>query len=67
MASILDLYGKTGPKTGQVSTNGKDKTPIGVEFPFGGSKDLSKNDTKLEKSRGGKLNTTKYSDTFKKK
>jgi hypothetical protein len=62
MASILDLYGKTGPKTAQINKNGKDKTPLSVD----GGKDLAK-DTSLEKVRHGKLNTNKYSDTFKKK
>jgi hypothetical protein len=66
MASILDLYGKTGNKAGQIDKKGKDKTPIGSEFPFAGSKDLSKDDKVLEKSRNGKLNTMKYSTTVKK-
>ena len=66
MASILDLYGKTGPKEGQIDKKGKDKTPIGSEFPFPGSKNLSKNDKVLEQSRNGKLNITKYSTIVKK-
>lgn len=66
MASILDLYGKNGPKSGQVDKKGKDKTPIGTEFPSGGSKDLSRDDKILEKSRNGKLNITKYSTIVKK-
>ena len=61
MASILDLYGKTGPKTGQVDTKGKDKTPITID----GGKDLGKT-ASLEKARRGKVNTTKYSDKVKK-
>jgi hypothetical protein len=66
MSKILELYGKTGPKTGQANRAGKDKTPIGNEFPFPGSKDLSRDNKVLEKSRNGKLNTTKYSSTVKK-
>ena len=62
MASILDLYGKTGPKTGQINAKGSDKTPITAD----GGKDLSK-PVSLEKARLGKLNTTKYSETFKTK
>lgn len=62
MASILDLYGKNGPKTGQINTKGSDKTPITAD----GGKDLSKA-ASLEKARLGKVNTNKYSDTFKKK
>ena len=63
MASILDLYGKVGPKTGQIDKKGKDKTPINPD----GGKDLAKNEALLTKARKGILNTTKkYSDTFKK-
>jgi hypothetical protein len=66
MSKILELYGKNGPKTGQIDIKGRDKTPIGSEFPFPGSKDLSRDETVLQKSRNGKLNTTKYSTTIKK-
>lgn len=59
MASILDIYKKTPPKTGLVNTKGGDKTPINAD----GGKDLSKDDTKLTKARGGKLQEKKYSDT----
>lgn len=62
MASILDLYGKTGPKTGQINGKGSDKTPITAD----GGKDLSK-PVSLEKARLGKVNTNKYSETFKTK
>jgi len=62
MASILDIYKKTPPTTGKIDIKGKDKTPI---EPDGGL-NLSKNDTKLEKARGGKLNDKAYSDTVQK-
>jgi hypothetical protein len=62
MASILELYGTTGPKTGTIDSKGKDKTPI---EPDGGL-DLAKDEKKLKKARGGDLNTTKkYSDSVK--
>ena len=31
MASILDIYKKTPPKTGMIDTKGKDKTPLNPE------------------------------------
>lgn len=63
MASILELYGTTGPKTGTIDSKGKDKTPI---EPDGGL-NLAKDEKKLKKARGGDLNTTKkYSDMVKK-
>ena len=62
MASILELYGTNGPKTGMIDPKGKDKTPINPD----GGLDLAKNETKLLKSRGGSLNTNKYSDSVKK-
>lgn len=62
MASILDIYTKTPPKTGKVDIKGKDKTPI---EPDGGN-DLAKNESRLKKARGGELNTKKYSDTVTK-
>jgi hypothetical protein len=60
MASILDIYKKTPPKTGLIDSKGKDKTPISVD----GGKNLAKDETKLKKARGGELNTVKkYSDS----
>lgn len=70
MASILELYGEKGPKTAQANTKGKDSTPIGADNPRGEFKpslDLAKNETKLQKARGGVLNTKRYSDTITKK
>lgn len=63
MSNILDIFEKTPPKTGKIDTKGKDKTPI---EPDGGL-NLAKNETKLQKARGGVLNTKKYSDTVIKK
>ena len=59
MASILDIYKKTPPTTGKIDIKGKDKTPI---EPDGGL-NLSKDDVKIERARGGDLNTKKYSDS----
>lgn len=59
---INSLYSKNLPKTGKIDTVGKDKTPI---EPDGGL-NLSTNESKLLKARGGKLNQIKYSDTVKK-
>lgn len=73
MASILELYNKKVPTTGNANTKGIDKTPIGLEEPFDKSKDLiAKN---LDKPRKGPLgagaggfdNVKKYSDSIKDK
>lgn len=61
MASILEIFEKTPPKTGKIDTKGKDKTPID---PDGGA-NLATDDKKLQKARGGSLDTKKYSDTVK--
>ena len=53
MSKIVELLLKNKPKDSQANTKGKDKTPIGVEFPFQNSKDLMKTD--LSKPRGGSL------------
>jgi len=63
MASIVDIYTKSTPKTGVANIKGGDKTPINVD----GGKNLAADETKLSKARGGKVNTTKkYSELFKK-
>jgi hypothetical protein len=51
--SLVDLYTKSTPKTAKIDVKGKDKTPIGTELPFNGSKDLMKSD--LSKPRKGAL------------
>ena len=69
MATILDIYAKTPPKTGAANVKGVDTTPIGTDNPRGEmkpSKDLSKDEKKLFKARGGVLKTAKYSDYIKK-
>ena len=63
MSKILELYGATGPKTGQADTKGGDKTPLNND----GGMNLSTNETRLTKARKGIVNTTKkYSDMAKK-
>jgi hypothetical protein len=59
MASILDIYKKTPPKTGIVNTKGGDKTPLNAD----GGKNLSTDEKAIVKARGGALNSKKYSDT----
>ena len=61
MASILDIFEKTPPKTGKIDTKGKDKTPIEPD----GGKNLATNESALKKARGGTLDTAKYSDTVR--
>ncbi len=61
MASIIEMFEKTPPKTGKIDSKGKDKTPIEAD----GGLNLSKDDGKLKKARGGELNTKKYSDSVK--
>ncbi len=57
MASILDIYKKSD--FNKLPDSSKDKTPIEAD----GGKDLSKNESALEKARGGKLNEKKYTDS----
>jgi hypothetical protein len=67
MASILDIYTKTPPTTSKINSKGGDVEPIGADNAYKPSKDLSKDEVKLKKARGGDLNTTKkYSDMVKK-
>jgi hypothetical protein len=61
MASIIEMFEKTPPKTGKIDSKGKDKTPIDAD----GGLNLSKDEGKLKKARGGELNTKKYSDSVK--
>ena len=56
MSKLVELLLTKKPKDSQANTKGKDKTPIGVEFPFQNSKDLMKSD--LSKPRGGQLGGT---------
>jgi hypothetical protein len=59
MASILDIYKKTPPKTGMIDSKGGDKTPLNPD----GGKNLAKDDKAITKARGGKLQEKKYSDS----
>lgn len=59
MASILDIYKKTPPKTGIINSKGRDKTPISTD----GGKNLSTDEKAIVKARGGKLQEKKYSDS----
>lgn len=63
MASILEMYEKSLPKTGKADTKGGDKTKIEAD----GGLNLSKDEKKLTKARGGALNEKKYSDSIAKK
>ena len=51
MPTILELYGETGPKTGQINTKGTEKLPI---------EKSKEGDSTLTKARGGKLKEAKY-------
>jgi hypothetical protein len=61
MASIIEMYEKSAPKTSNANLKGKDKTNI---EPDGGL-NLATDETKLKKARGGVLDIKRYSDTFK--
>jgi hypothetical protein len=61
MASIIEMYEKSAPKTSNANLKGKDKTNI---EPDGGL-NLATDETELKKARGGVLNTKKYSEEFK--
>jgi hypothetical protein len=73
MASIVDLYKKSTPKAAKANTTGIDKTPIGIEIPSKGSKDLMKSDLSkprhgaLGQGTGGYDSVKNYSSTFKSK
>jgi hypothetical protein len=63
MASIIDIYTKSIPKTGVANIKGGDKTPISAD----GGVNLTTDESKLSKARKGAVNTTKkYSELFKK-
>ena len=63
MASIIDIYTKSIPKTGVANIKGGDKTPISAD----GGTNLTTDESKLSKARKGAVNTTKkYSELFKK-
>jgi hypothetical protein len=59
MASILDLYKNSD--FAKLADKSKDKTPYSEDKSFKANVD----EAKLAKSRGGKLQDTKYSTTVK--
>jgi hypothetical protein len=61
MSALVDLLKKMKPSQSELKGIDLDKTPISID----GGKDLSKDEPKLKKARGGSLNTKKYSDTAK--
>lgn len=63
MATLLDKYEKEKPITARANTNGGDPEPIGSDNAFSPSLDLSKDKKRLQRARGGVLNTKPYSDT----
>lgn len=72
MASIIDMFKGSTPKTAKANTRGVDKTPIGTEFPFAGSKDLVKQTEKFRKGNVGDRsagfnNSKPYSKSLKNK
>jgi hypothetical protein len=57
MASIKEIYGKTGPKTGQI-IKGKDMTPYSEGFNRNGSKKFDTNaypKDRISKAAGGAI------------
>lgn len=66
--TILERYQNSIPDTGRADLKGKDTTPIGDDNPRGEqspSRDLVKDETALERARGGILQSNPYSDTFR--
>jgi hypothetical protein len=61
MPSIIEIYESGVPINGAIDSKGGDKTPIEND----GGLNLSNDEKRLEKARGGKLNLKKYSDTVK--
>jgi len=57
MASLIDLYKGSEYENG-IDKN-KDKTPLSND----GGKNIIGNEGTVEEARGGKVNTTKYSDS----
>lgn len=58
MSKLEELYSKS--EFSALPNKSADKTPIESD----GGKDLSKDEKALAQARGGKLNTSKYSDTI---
>ena len=64
--AILDLYKKQQPTTSKVNSKGGDPEPIGDQNKFKPSKDLSRDQKALKKSRGGDIGSKLYIATPKK-
>ena len=60
--TLLDKYETEKPLTSRVNTKGGDPEPIGFENDFSPSLNLSKNESRLQRARGGILNNTPYTD-----
>jgi len=56
MSKLVEIYEKS--EFSGLPNKSADKTPIEAD----GGKDLSKDEKALAQARGGKLNTSKYSD-----
>lgn len=56
MSKLVEIYEKS--EFSALPSKSSDKTPIEAD----GGKDLSKDEKALAQARGGKLNTSKYSD-----
>lgn len=61
--NLEERLAKTPPITSKANLKGKDIEPVGYENSFKPSKDLSKDESALQKARGGVLNIKKYSDS----
>ena len=59
--TLEERLAKNPPAQSKANTNGGDKTLLEAD----GGLDLSKNESAIQKARGGKLNTKPYSDTVK--
>ena len=59
--TLEERLAKNPPAQSKANTKGGDKTLLEAD----GGLDLSKNESAIQKARGGKLNTKPYSDTLK--
>jgi hypothetical protein len=59
--TLEERLAKNPPAQSKANTSGGDKTLLEAD----GGLDLSKNESAIQKARGGKLNTKPYSDTLK--
>lgn len=59
--TLEERLAQNPPAQSKANTKGGDKTLLEAD----GGLDLSKNESAIQKARGGKLNTKPYSDTLK--